>query len=191
MRHVLTLFWRLIRPIIAFTETLLFGYLRPSQLSPALGAVGDLTRGRAELIAENALLRHQLSILQRQVKRPQLTRGDRLRLLFWASRLRHWTQALLIVQPDTLLRWHRAGFRLFWKWKSGAGKTRPGLPQTTIDLLRRMASENPLWGAERIRGELLKVGIKVAKRTLLSAAFRSTCARCELDRRRVRPGPPA
>ena len=110
MRQALTLFWRLLRPIIAFVETWLFGSLRPSQVSPALGALDDLTRSRAELIAENLFLRHQLSILQRQVKRPQLTKGDRLGLLFWASRLRNWKQALLIVKPETLLRWHREGF---------------------------------------------------------------------------------
>ena len=128
--------------------------------------MGDLTRSRAELIAENLFLRHQLSILHRQVKRPQLTKGDCLGLLFWASRLRHWKQALLIVKPETLLRWHREGFRLFWKWKSRSGRARLGLPQATIDLIRQMARENPLWGAERIRGELLKVGIHVAKRSI-------------------------
>jgi transposase InsO family protein len=147
-------------------ESWLFGYLRPSRVSPVLGVASDLARSRAELIAENALLRHQLGILQRQVKRPQLTKGDRVGLLFWASRLRNWKQALLIVQPETLLRWHREGFRLFWKLRSRAGAARPGLPQATIDLIQRMASENPLWGAERIRGELLKVGIKVAKRSI-------------------------
>jgi len=89
-----------------------------------------------------------------------------VRLLVWASRLRHWKQALLIVQPTTLLRWHREGYRLFWRWKSRYGRTCPGLSQTTIDLIQRIASKNPLWGAERIRGELLKVGIHVAKRSI-------------------------
>ncbi len=131
-----------------------------------LSTLGDVTRTRAELIAENALLRHQLGILRRQVKRPQLTKGDRVGLLFWASRLAHWRQALLIVKPDTLLRWHREGFRLFWRWKTRARKVRPRLPQPTIDLIRRMATDNLLWGAERIRGELLKVGIHVAKRSV-------------------------
>ncbi len=87
-------------------------------------------------------------------------------LLFWASRLAHWRQALLIVKPDTLLRWHREGFRLFWRWKTRARKVRPRLPESTIDLVRRMATDNLLWGAERIRGELLKVGIHVAKRSI-------------------------
>ena len=166
MLQATTLISRLAQVAIALVETWLFGNLRHAQASPALGTLGDLTRSRAELIAENALLRHQLGILRRQIKRPQLTKRDRVGLLFWASRLRHWKQALLIVQPETLLRWHREGFRLFWKLKSRAGRARPGLPQTMIDLIQRMARENPLWGAERIRGELLKVGIKVAKRSI-------------------------
>ena len=150
MRKVLAHFSRLVRSVVSFVETRLFEALRPTRVSPTLGTVTDLTRSRSELIAEKALLRHQFSILQRQVKRPQLTTGDRLGLLFWASRLRHWWQALRIIQPDTLLRWHREGFRLFWRWKARVGKTRPGLPQTTIDLIQRMGRENPLWGAERI-----------------------------------------
>jgi putative transposase len=74
--------------------------------------------------------------------------------------------ALLIVKPDALLRWHREGFRLFWRWKTRARKARPRLPQPTIDLIRRMATDNLLWGAERIRGDLIKVGIHVAKRSI-------------------------
>jgi hypothetical protein len=191
MLQVLAFFWCPLPPIFAFVETWLFDDLRPVHVSPARGGVSDLTRSRAELIAANALRRPPFSLLQRQVKRRQLTKGDRLRRLFWASRLRHWTQALLIVKPVTLLPWHRAGFRLFWSWKSRADEARPSLPQTTIDLIRRMARENPLWGAERIRSELLTVGIQVAKRTLPSAASRSTGAACDRNRRRVRPGPPA
>ncbi len=179
MLQVLALFSCLVQAMIAFVETWLFSYLRPLQASPALGARSDLTRIRAELIAENVLLRHQLGILRRQVKRPQLTKGDRLGLLFWASRLRDWKQALLIVKPETLLRWHREGFRLFWKLRSRASRARPGLPQTTINLIQRMASDNPLWGAERIRGELLKVGIHVAKRSIQKY----------LHAMRTRPGP--
>ncbi len=166
MLPVTTLISHLVRSLINRLEKWLFGYLRPSRASPVLVTLGDLTRTRAELIAENALLRHQLGILRRQVKRPQLTKGDRVGLLFWASRLAHWRQAMLIVKPDTRLRWHREAFRLFWRWKTKARKARPRLPQSTIDLIRRMATDNLLWGAERIRGELLKVGIHVAKRSI-------------------------
>jgi putative transposase len=87
-------------------------------------------------------------------------------LLLLASRVRHWKDALLIVQPDTLLRWPRAGFRLFWRWKSRT-KTQPApLAAETIALIRQMARENLTWGAECIHGELLKLGIPVAKRTI-------------------------
>ena len=79
---------------------------------------------------------------------------------------RTWRQALLIVQPATLLRWHREGYRLFWKWKSRGRCSLPRISEETIALIQRMAYENLLWGAERIRGELLKLGIEVAKRTI-------------------------
>jgi hypothetical protein len=103
MWKVLTHFSRFVRSAISSLETRLFNYLRLTRVAPTPGAVTDLTRSRAELIAENALLRHQLAILHRQVKRPHLTTGDRPGLLLWASRLRHWRQGLRIVQPDTLL----------------------------------------------------------------------------------------
>src|SRR5512141_3100768 len=137
MLKVMARLSRLVRSAVSFVEARLFNALRPTRVAPALGIVRELTRSRAELIAENALLRHQLVILQRQVKRPQLTTADRLGLLFWASRLRHSPQALRIIKPDTLLRWHRAGFPLFWRWKSQAVKARPGLPKTTVDLIQR------------------------------------------------------
>ncbi len=115
---------------------------------------------------ENALLRQQLIVLRRQVKRPQLTKTDRALLVLLAGRLRAWKNALLIVQPDTLLRWHRVGFRLIWKIKSKTHSREPKLPAETIELIKQMAQENCLWGAERIRGELLKLDIRVCKRTI-------------------------
>jgi putative transposase len=130
------------------------------------GALTDLTYTKAELIVENALLRHQLGLLQRQVKRPQLNRRVRFWLLVLASRIHNWKDALLIIQPKTLLRWHRAGFRLFWQWKSNAKLMPPALATETITLIQQMASENLTRGAERIRGELLKLEIRVAKRTI-------------------------
>ena len=140
--------------------------LKPDTVSLLAGAARDAVRSRAQLVAENALLRHQLIILQRQVKRPQLSNRDRLRLLLLARATPFWRQALLIVQPDTLLRWHRQLFRLVWRRKS-----KPKTPQTritheTIALIKQMRTENVTWGAERIRGELLKLGIKLSKRTV-------------------------
>ena len=118
------------------------------------------------LIAENALLRHQLTLLKRQSKWPHLTPSDRLSLLLLAKVSKTWRQALLIVQPATLLCWHRDGYRLFWKWKSRKRNCHPRISAVTIALIRRVAEENPLWGAARIRGELLKLGICVAKRMI-------------------------
>ncbi len=130
------------------------------------GAMIDLCRSKGELIGENALLRQQLVVLRRQVSRPQLTSSDRALLVLLASRLRTWKSALFIVQPDTLLRWHRQGFRLFWRRKSRAASREPKTPMETIELIKQMALENRLWGAERIRGELLKLHIRVCKRTI-------------------------
>ncbi len=140
--------------------------VKPDTVSLLAGAARDAVRSKAQLIAENALLRHQLIIVQRQVKHPQFSNRDRLRLLLLARATPFWRQALLIVQPDTLLRWHRQLFRLVWRRKS-----KPKTPQTRITpdiiaLIRQMRTENITWGAERIRGELLKLGIKVSKRTV-------------------------
>ena len=105
-------------------------------------------------------------ILRRQVKRTVCTKTDRILLVLLASIVRTWKQALLIVQPETLLRWHRQGFKLFWKYKSRAASLKPRISQETVALIKEMAKDNRLWGAERIRGELLKLGIHVSKRTI-------------------------
>jgi len=118
------------------------------------------------LVAENALLRQQLSVLQRQVTRPALTPRDRVLLVLLARLTRSWRSALLIVQPETLLRWHRQGYHLVWCARSAAATKRPQVAPETIALIKRLAAENRLWGAERIRGELLKLGIRVGKRTV-------------------------
>jgi putative transposase len=83
-----------------------------------------------------------------------------------ARMVRTWKQALFIVQPETLLRWHRQGFRLYWKYKSRAAATKQKLAAETVALIKEMTRDNPLWGAERIHGELLKLGIHVCKRTI-------------------------
>ena len=141
-------------------------WLRPAAATHAAGTGADLLRSRAQLLAENALLRQQLIALRRGVRRPVVTRTDRALLVLLAGRVRAWRQALLVVQPATLLGWHRAGFRAFWRRRSRSGPGRPPLAAGTVDLIRQMADENPLWGAERIRGELAKLGLRVAKRTL-------------------------
>src|SRR2546423_2416867 len=141
-------------------------WTKPLTSSLPLETLADLGRSKSELVAENALLRQQLIVLKRQVKRPTFTRTDRILLVLLARVVRTWQQALLIVQPDTLLRWHRELFRLVWKHKSKAHAHQPKVASETIALIRQMAKENRLWGAERIRGELLKLGIHVCKRTI-------------------------
>jgi len=121
-------------------------------------------KSKSRLKAENAALRHQLIILRRQLQgRAQLTNSDRwffIQLYRWFPSI---LQVIKIVQPETLVRWHRAGFRCYWRWKS---RPRGGRPQIETDLralIRRMSMENPLWGAPRIHGELLKLGFAVAQ----------------------------
>ena len=137
---------------------------------PTKGVVGgfllDLTRTRRELLAESALLRQQLIIAQRHVKRPTIRRHERALMVVLAALTRGWLSALLIVKPETILRWHRAGFRLVWRRRSRAPARPPRIGADTIGLIRRMALDNRLWGAERVRGELLKLGIRVSKRTV-------------------------
>lgn len=131
------------------------------------GTVTNLTRSKAALIAENALLRQQLSVLHRHIARPHLQPWDRFLLVVLASKAHLWRSSLLIVQPETLLRWHRLGLRLFWRARSQATPRTPRVPEKTVALIVVMAQENRLWGAERIRGELLKLGVHVSKATIL------------------------
>jgi putative transposase len=141
-------------------------WIKTPTTSPLLGTIADLTRGKSELLAENALLRQQLIILRRQIKRPVYRKTDRFLLVALARIVRSWKQALLLVQPETLLRWHRELFRLFWKHTSKAHTRKPRLSPETISLIKEMAANNRFWGAERIRGELLKLDIRVSKRTI-------------------------
>jgi len=141
-------------------------WTKPNTSSLLRETLTDQARNKSELVAENALLRQQLIILRRQVKRPACPKTDRMLLVLLASMARTWKQALFIVQPETLLRWHRQGLKLFWKYKSRAASLKPRTSQETVALIKEMARDNRLWGAERLRGELLKVGIRVCKRTI-------------------------
>jgi len=129
-----------------------------------LSAARDCLRSRASLQIEVLALRHQLNVLERAVKRPKLIASDRF---FWAclaATWRNWRSALIIVKPETVIGWHRKGFRLFWTWKSRHGRRgRPSVPVETRQLIRRMSRDNPLWGAPRIHGELLKLGIDIVE----------------------------
>ncbi len=130
-----------------------------------LAALLSILRSRAVLELENLALRHQIGVLQRSAaRRPKLTPCDRL-LWIGLSRLwRDWRSTLAIVRPETVVSWHRAGFRLFWTWKVRRGRRgRPLISHEVRHLIRKMCRENPSWGAPRIHGELLKLGIDVAE----------------------------
>ncbi len=133
----------------------------------ARGLLADLLRSKQELLVENAMLRQQLIVAARKLKRPQFRPRERLFLVALASMFTRWRDALVLVKPETLLRWHRQGFRLIWTWRSRANaRPRSRLAAELIALIRRIATENRLWGAERIRGELLKLGYAAAKSTI-------------------------
>ena len=143
-------------------------WVKPENPSLFANTALDLSRSKAELILENAFLRQQLIVLNRQVIRPAIKPRERVFLVVLASGLRSWKQALAIVQPDTLLRWHRDLYRWLWKRKSRMRKQpgRPPLSEEIVALIQRMARENRTWGAKRIRGELLKLGLHAAKSTI-------------------------
>jgi transposase InsO family protein len=121
---------------------------------------------RLSLAAEILVLRQQLLVLNRTVKRPKLRRRDRL---FWVclSKLwKDWRDALIIVKPDTVIKWHREGFRLYWRWKSKAQIGRQPIDKEIHELIRRISSENPLWGSPRIQSELRLLGFNVTEKTV-------------------------
>ena len=129
-----------------------------------LAVLASPFKSKSRLEAENATLRHQVMVLRRQVRgRVYLTNLDRLflvQLYYWFPSI---LRVLAIVQPATVVRWHRAGFRCYWRWKSRARGGRPQINTELSALIRRMSIESPLWGAPRIHGELLKLGLDVAQ----------------------------
>ncbi len=132
-----------------------------------LAAVVSWLRRRARLEAENVALRHQLNILKRSApRRVPLTNLDRS-LLVWL----YWLcpsvlDAIRLVRPETVVRWHRQGFRAYWRWRSQRAPGRPKMDRQVRDLIRQISMANPLWGAPRIHGEILKLGIDVAQSTV-------------------------
>src|SRR6267154_5578115 len=121
-------------------------------------------KSKIRLEAENATLRHQLVVLRRKVKgRAHLTNNDRrflVQMYRWFPLI---LEVITIVRPETLVRWHRAGFRGYWRWKSRPRGGRPQIETELRVLVRRMSVDNPLWGAPRIHGELLKLGFEIAQ----------------------------
>jgi putative transposase len=123
-------------------------------------------RSRTDMALEVLALRQQVAVLKRKRPRPALNSLDRF---FWTSLRRfwsRWTDVLVIVKPETVVGWHRTGFRLYWRWRSRPRGGRPRITEEIRELIRRLASENPSWGAPRIHGELQKLGFVVAERTV-------------------------
>ena len=132
-----------------------------------LSALRDTFRSRAALQLELFALRHQLATMKRTSSRPSLRPLDRLVWVLLFRLLPAWREALVIVKPETVIAWHRKGFRLFWTWKSRRRiGGRPPVPREVRELIRRMSRENPLWGAPRVHGELMKLGIKISEATV-------------------------
>ena len=133
-----------------------------------LSSLGTWLRSRTALQAEILWLRHQLLVLERSQRgrRLRLHNTDRV-LWVWLSRLwQGWRSAVRIVKPDTIISWSRKGFRLYWRWKSRARQGRPSTARDVRDLIRKMSLANPGWGAPRIHGELLKLGIDIGETTV-------------------------
>ena len=130
----------------------------------ALAVLASPFKSKLRLEAENTVLRHQLNVLRRRLPgRVRLTKHDRwffVQLYRWFPSI---LQVLTIIRPETLVRWHRVGFRCYWRWKSRPLGGRPPIDTELRVLIRRMSVENPLWGAPRIHGELLKLGFEVAQ----------------------------
>ena len=132
-----------------------------------LGTLRSAFLSRSELAIENLALRQQLAALRRSSIRPHLRATDRA---FWVGLSRIWSlwaDVLVIVKPETVLRWHRAGFRLFWRWRSHTrGQSNGEVSPEIKALVRKMAEANPLWGAPRIHAELLKLGVDISERSV-------------------------
>jgi putative transposase len=131
-----------------------------------LSSLRSCLRSRTALQAENLALRHQIEVLQRGSEHPRLSSADRIFWVLLSCLWSDWRSALTIVKPETVIGWHRKGFRLYWTWTSRrAARGRRLVPQELRDLIRKMSMANPLWGAPQIHGELLKLGLNVSQAT--------------------------
>ena len=137
-----------------------------------IGTLRATVRTHRELALENLALRQQLAVWKVRRPRPRLTAMDRT---FWVilSRLwKGWRSSLRVARPETVVGWHRQGFRCYWAWKSRRRRGRFGIAMELRELIRRMSRANPLWGAPRIHGELLKLGLTVSQATVSKYIFR-------------------
>ena len=138
----------------------------PQLVRSLLAALRVFFRSRRDTAIEVLALRQQVAVLKRKRPRPELNSWDRL---FWTA-LRHfwprWRDVLVIVKPEIVVAWHRAGFRLYWRWRSRSRSGQPKIPVEIRTLIRRLAGENTSWGAPRIHAELQKLGFVVSERTV-------------------------
>ncbi len=138
-----------------------------SWLLLVLRTLRGIARSRISLAAENAILRHQLAVLQRGRSRPLLRPADRVLWIWLCRHWNWWRQALVLIQPATVLRWHREGYRRYWRRRSGEFGGRPKIPRGHINLIRRISSDHPEWGEDRIGLELkAKLGVEHAPSTI-------------------------
>jgi len=153
----------------------LFLWSLQQHLFTMLTVLASAFKTSAQLRLENLALRHQLVVLRRSTpKRLKLTTADRIFWLWMRRVWADWRSYLMIVKPETVVAWHRKGFRLFWRWKSRNGKPgRPRVSEEVRDLIRMMSRNNPRWGAPRIHGELLKLGIEITEPTVAKYVVRS------------------
>jgi transposase InsO family protein len=136
-------------------------------LRSAFSFLLSLFKSHSQLHLEVLFLRKQLEIVARSSPRLKIRPADRFFMGFLTDLYDSWREALLIPKPETVIRWHRQSFRLYWKWKSRPAVGRPKIPRDQIDLIKQMAHDNPLWGAPRIHGELLKLGIDISESTVV------------------------
>jgi putative transposase len=127
------------------------------------GTLRSTVRTHRELALENLALRQQLAVWKARQPRPRLTQTDRIFWVLLSRRWRSWRYSLQVVRPETVVGWHRQGFKRYWAWKSRRRWGRPAIGRELRDLIRQMSHANPLWGAPRIHGELLKLGLTVSQ----------------------------
>ena len=141
-------------------------------LAILIGTLRATVRTHRELALENLALRQQLAVWKVRRPRPRLTVMDRIFWVVLSRRWKSWRSSLRVVRPETVVGWHRQGFRRYWTWRSRRRRGRPGIEMELREVIRRVSRANPLWGAPRIHGELLKLGLTVSQATVSKYIFR-------------------